>query len=124
MASVTGTASRIRAHYYDRIYFLMGVWYGPDIYEEIRKNYTAQAVIRHELHDSSSPYGQLAYGSQPQLVEDCQILVPKPGFRGGFIRHERSGSLLKAARWHCRFDFSDQFLPHCGEPPSRRRRSQ
>ena len=78
MASATATGSRIRAHYYDRIYLVRGIWYGQKIYADLLQNYTLQAVVNMPTTSSSNPFSVLTYGFQLTLMEDCQVLVPKP----------------------------------------------
>ncbi|MDB6122356.1 MAG: hypothetical protein JWQ71_1349 [Pedosphaera sp.] len=62
---------RIQQHYYDRIYLLVGSWYGEKILEEIKQNYTLESVV------ASPPYKvRAAFGFQ-DLMEDCRIFIPK-----------------------------------------------
>ncbi|MDB6065760.1 MAG: hypothetical protein JWR26_1968 [Pedosphaera sp.] len=72
VASKSEMMMRINAHYYDRIYLLMGKWYGPEIMEGIDKNYVLDSVV------PSPPYKpRLIYG-YGELMEDCLILSPRP----------------------------------------------
>jgi len=70
--SLSEMRARINARYYDRIYLIMGTWYGPDIIGDINRNYAMDSVI------SSPPYKvRLVYG-YGELMEDCKILSPRP----------------------------------------------
>ncbi|HWF18193.1 MAG TPA: hypothetical protein VG754_02955, partial [Verrucomicrobiae bacterium] len=42
---LSGLKARIAAHHYDRIYLTLGSYYGPDVLDEIHKNYEVETVI-------------------------------------------------------------------------------
>jgi hypothetical protein len=63
--------TRINAHYYDRIYLLMGNWYGPEIMEDIDRNYVVDSVV------PSPPYKPRLIFGYGELMEDCLILSPR-----------------------------------------------
>jgi hypothetical protein len=83
MASAVDTGSRLRAHYYDRIYLVRGVWYGEKIYSDLRRNYALANVVQMAPTFSSNPFTVLTYGFQATLMEDCQVLVPIPAAAAG-----------------------------------------
>ncbi len=63
---------RIRARYYDRIYLVMGNWYGKDLLQEINQNYEVESLLA-----EPSPAGMiLPFGFQ-RLMGGCTILVPR-----------------------------------------------
>jgi hypothetical protein len=64
-------ASRINAHYYDRIYLLVGDWYETNALEAIKRNYETNYII------PKSPYkSRLIYGYS-ELMDSCPVLSPK-----------------------------------------------
>ncbi len=63
--------ARINTRAYDRIYLIMGSWYGPEILEDINRNYQLDSII------PSPPYKpRLIYG-YGELMEDCRIFSPR-----------------------------------------------
>jgi hypothetical protein len=66
------TISRINAHYYDRIYLLVGDWYQTNTFNAIQANYAVDYVIPKSPYKSRLIYG---YG---ELFDSCPVLSPRP----------------------------------------------
>jgi hypothetical protein len=63
--------SRLDAHYYDRIYLVMGDWYESNVLAIINRNYETNYVI------PRSPYKfRLIYG-YGELMDNCPVLSPR-----------------------------------------------
>jgi hypothetical protein len=70
--SRSDAVARINAHYYDRIYLLVGDWYATNTLEAINRNYETNYII------PKSPYkSRLIYGYS-ELMDDCPVLSPRP----------------------------------------------
>ena len=72
VGSMSDIKSRIGAHYYDRIYLLMGAWYHEDISNCIEQNYQEDFVI------PGSPYkARLIYGYGDLMMDGCRVMMPR-----------------------------------------------
>ena len=64
--------TRINAHYYDRIYLVVGKWYHDDITNCIMQNYKVDYII------PRSPYTpRLIYGYGDLMLDDVPVLSPR-----------------------------------------------
>jgi hypothetical protein len=68
----SGIKSRLNAHYYDRIYLVMGDWYESNVLAVINRNYETNYVIPKSPYKFRMIYG---YG---ELMGDCPVLSPRP----------------------------------------------
>jgi hypothetical protein len=63
--------SRINAHYYDRIYLLMGEWYTTNQLDTIYRNYAVDYVI------PASPCKAHIIDGFGGLMDGCPVLSPR-----------------------------------------------
>jgi hypothetical protein len=62
---------RIKGRYYDRIYLIMGDWYGPQLLDSIGRNYVVDRIVPAPAYTARHIYGY------SEMMEDCRILSPR-----------------------------------------------